>query len=307
MSSISMLEPTLYQHVKRPEWGFGILAADDGLRRRFQFQDGQVRTIAYDYCHLVEEVQAPPSEVPALVAELARDLDLDRARRARGLVDASDPGVVTLDQQVERFRAAYPQGFESEAWLRDHRGDDAPRRMKRHRSPAVVEARERLSVEAFDAADVPALWTAVIEILKGTDLVRPSADITPLEGFDLDRQRRAIAALGILLFDDEANHATAFDAWVGALETSSQPSWMAATTLPALVEPHKHIPVRPVPFRRQAKWMAPRLKMSKDPNGAQYVELRAMARAIERDLHRAELPPNDLLDLYDFIVDTAKP
>ena len=56
------VEPTFFEHVKRPAWGLCILAGETPAGRRYQFEDGKLRTIAFDFADkLMHEVE-PPEE-----------------------------------------------------------------------------------------------------------------------------------------------------------------------------------------------------------------------------------------------------
>ena len=51
----------LYQHTKRPEWGFAVVIDHLLDRRIFMFENGESRTISNEYGHLMAEVE-PPEE-----------------------------------------------------------------------------------------------------------------------------------------------------------------------------------------------------------------------------------------------------
>jgi hypothetical protein len=68
---------TLYQHVKRPDWGLAIAVAELDDRRTYLFDDGRLRTFMHEYVHLMSE-----SEPPEDVAERARSYFAKHAGRA---------------------------------------------------------------------------------------------------------------------------------------------------------------------------------------------------------------------------------
>lgn len=56
----------LYQHTKRPEWGYGAIAevADD--RTTFKFDDGSSRMIRHSHIHMMREVELAEPEASAV-------------------------------------------------------------------------------------------------------------------------------------------------------------------------------------------------------------------------------------------------
>ena len=70
--------PTLYAHSKRPRWGFAILAWEGREQRRYQFQDGQLRTFKRGYYELLEEVEDPVERAVDIVRDLKAMLRIER-------------------------------------------------------------------------------------------------------------------------------------------------------------------------------------------------------------------------------------
>ena len=64
---------TLYVHSKRSQWGMSILVYEGEGQRRYQFQDGQLRTFKDGYYQLLEPVVNPP-DAAEIVAELESKL-----------------------------------------------------------------------------------------------------------------------------------------------------------------------------------------------------------------------------------------
>ena len=61
---------TLYQHQARPQWGLAILAWEGRDKRRYQFQDGKLRTFKQGYY----EKLTPVTETDGSPEEIVRDL-----------------------------------------------------------------------------------------------------------------------------------------------------------------------------------------------------------------------------------------
>jgi hypothetical protein len=60
---------TLYQHAKRPDWGFAIAVAHLVDRKIFVFENGESRTFMNEYTHFMSEVE--PAEDVATKARQA--------------------------------------------------------------------------------------------------------------------------------------------------------------------------------------------------------------------------------------------
>ncbi|MGM0575041.1 MAG: hypothetical protein ACQEXJ_04840 [Myxococcota bacterium] len=304
---------TLYRHVKREQWGFAILASEGPNRRRFQFQDGRIRTFKKGFYNLLEEVDEAPEEAVEVLAELQKKLDLSRARK-QAIEDAggSPKQAVTFDDQVRVFRMMYPEGFQDTAWSEGIRGEESSRRLKRHRQQAIDQAAEKLSREALDdmigKGDFEGVRDAVVEALKRTDLVRPSADLQPIDDLPGDQVEAFARTVRDLLYGED-DFSERFDRFVDVVTPSrgEHPTWQLATVLPALVHPEEHVCVRPSSFRRQSKWLRPRLRYASKPTAKQYLEFQEMAKDARKHLEDAGLKPRDLMDAYDFIRVTLAP
>lgn len=78
------MEPfTLYQHTKRPDWGFAIAIAHLADRKIFVFESGESRTFMNEYVHFMSEVE--PAE------ELAAKARQALAKHAARAASASAP------------------------------------------------------------------------------------------------------------------------------------------------------------------------------------------------------------------------
>lgn len=74
---------TLYQHAKRPDWGFAIAIAHLVDRKIFVFESGESRTFMNEYVHFMSEVE--PAED---VAAKARQALAKHAARAAAATSA---------------------------------------------------------------------------------------------------------------------------------------------------------------------------------------------------------------------------
>jgi hypothetical protein len=307
------IEPTpLFEHAKRPEWGLAIMAWERNKRRAYQFQDGKLRLIKEGYYHLMQEVDRPADSALEITKSLKDKLGVSEARReVVKKARAKGKKILTLKDQITIFNIMYPNGFQGEEWDANIRGEGEGRRLKRHREPALQDAKVRLSKEALEPLIEGEQYTEVIntalDVLKKTSLVRP-VHLKPLK--ELAKTKHPDLAKAIFdLFWGSGKYSMRFDAFVRVLSSNGRVDcpWPLATVLPALVHPKEHVCVRPSSFRRQARWMAPRLEYSSHPEGKQYIRFRKMARAVGRRLKEAELKPRDLVDVYDFIRLTLRP
>ena len=295
--------PTIYRHSMRPAWGLAVLVSDMEDKRGYQFEDGDVRHFKRGFYHLMEEVELPVDQLEQAMARLEQVLG---RRRAASQAGVGIQNLLSLDQQAAILRVLHPKGFGDPTWLRDMRGQGAKSRLKRHRDPAMATAQDLLSAERLEAyLDKEQYGEAVAALLKVftmTDLV-PPAQRALLNELDEERHPEvAISLHGMLYGEDELS--PRFSRLVTALDTRS---WELATAAAALVHPQEHVCVRHAAFKRQALWMAPRMQHGKLPTAALYTRYLEMAQVLRERLTGLELPPQDLLDVHDFMKITLKP
>ena len=109
--------------------------------------------------------------------------------------------------------------------------------------------------------------------------------------------------------DGDGPYEARFTRWVDVLSHSDEDrvTWPLATAIQALVQPAQHVAIKPSVFRAQAQWMAPSMPYESTPSGDLYTRMHKMSMEVARRLEKAELPPRDLLDVYDFIWTTLRP
>ena len=305
--------PHLFQHKKRREWGFAIMAWERDGKRGYQFEDGELRVFKEGYYQLLEEMP----DVANGAAIMAR-LEAKRAtaakkddKKKRGSGRRSGPDIEdlpTMGEQVLVFLDLFPRGFDDPKWIKEHRGGDG-RALKRHRAPAIKRAQDSLAKDSLEALVNAGQTRSVIEraceVLDKTDLVTKS-QVDPLR--DTGRDSRLAQALLDFLHGD-GDLETRFAMLCRALATATRkpPSWQLATALGALVHPTEFVCVRPSVFSNQARTMAGRLRPTKSPTSATFVGYNEMARKIQAALIKEGQEPADLLDSHDFIWVTLRP
>ncbi len=296
----------LFQHNSRPEWGLATRVAQRESNISFQFEDGKLRKIARDFLHLLTPIDRPFDQSERLQRALAHKAGLTLARNEhRG---SGDP-LVTLEQQLALFTTDFPFGFSDADYRKKYRGV-GKRRAKKHRDSAIAHARLLLRrtelMQLMLNLDHVTIMGRVAEVLAKTSLVN-KRQLEPLAALDDDGMRRAASALSQLLYGD-VDIAVAMQAWINALATAGKGvTWQLATALPALLQPNNHLCVSPTVIEHQARWMSPRLGMSKMPNGKLYARVRVMALRITEELEGHGHAPTDLLDVHDFVWLTLRP
>lgn len=304
------MSPRLFVHTLRPEWGLGIVTADEPERVRLQFEDGENRTFARDYLGLLEpaEPDADP-ETERVLEKLMRAVGVSRVRaRIMKRGASSEDRPVQLDDQIAAFKEKYPQGFGDPAWLSSSRGVGAKRRLKRLRDPSIADARRIFARDRMkalrDEGKSGVLWNGFIEVLKKTDFASMKTDVKPLSDVGAAEQAVAMRRLYDLLYV-EGSMTSQFNHWLASLTfQGNAPSWALATAVPALVQPDRHFAVKPTKVRKQAKWMAPKLKIGRSPIGQTYQEIVTMGLAVKTSLELEGLEPADLVDVVDFMSET---
>lgn len=300
----------LFEHVKRKEWGLAILAWDGPDTRRYQFQDGQLRTFKLGYYQLLKEVDRPLSEARSVHKELGAKLDLSLARKEviAETAEKGRPSVMTIADQVLVFDSLYPNGFLGEKWTSGVRGEGAARALKKHRAPALARAADMLSREALEAAveagEFDKVLTDAILIAKGTSLVPASKDLAVLKELEGDGAEAFARALLDLLYGEEP-YGQRFSRFVALLGAGA--GWVMCTLFPGLVYPDEHVIIRPSSFRQQAQWMAPRLRNATEPTANSYARFQNMAQRVLVELKEAKAEPRDFVDVHDFIWTTMRP
>lgn len=301
----------LYKHKKRPQWGLAIVAWERGDKRGYQFEDGKLRVFKKGFYSLFEEVDPPEDAAIDLVDELNRRLATSIKHAKRKASGNKLKPVYPFETQAEIFRRQFAEGFQDPAWKEDKRGEDASRRLKRHRDAAIEEAQKDFNQESFkallDEGRYTEVWERAIEHLEGTTLLNRS-HIEPLKVLREDQHQEFAEAFYDLLWGD-GKFVRRFERYMEAL-TGGKPddaSWQLATALPALVRPTKHVCVRPSTFKKQAGAIAPSLIYTKNPSPRSYRNYRKMAKATRRKLKGEGFEPKDLMDIHDFIWCTLRP
>ncbi len=300
----------VYQHKKRREWGLAVLAWEHRDKRGYVFENGQLRVLVQDFFPMMRQVDRPTDEVRALHETLRPELDAARAEVGAAAQPAlrKSTSPLSFDDQLARFHALFPAGFEDAAWVEQQRGATASRRLGAHRDPAIAEAQQMLGAAVLDKRlagdEYRAIYESALSLLERTDLV-PTSELKVIRDLDARGQRELSLMIAELLHGPGERgtrlerFSTAFHDVFGA-----PPGWRLATALPALVAPEECIVIRPATFRTQAKRTVAGFSLAKFPVVAGYRRCLAVAEVVRARLVEHGEKPRDLMDVYDFIVVT---
>ena len=301
---------SMYVHRKRPQWGRAVVVWEANDKRGYQFEDGRLRVFKTNFCHLFDEVDVPDDGVSDVLRKTLRTRAKLLIERKERTSSGETPGVdapYPFEDQVTIFLAQYPDGFQDKAWVSKLRGVDAKRRLKRHRDSAIAEAQEAFSEEKLSAqiaaGDHSEVIDTLIDQLQSTSLVQRSK-VKPLIGFDAEQRVELAEAFFEVLYSDQPQVVT-FKRYAQAFGGATH--WQLVTAPLALVQPDKHVCVRPSVFRKQAATMAPMALYSRDPSPHSYRDMRRVARATMEKLEEEGYKPRDFVDIYDFVWCTLRP
>ncbi|NVB37984.1 hypothetical protein G6O69_09080 [Pseudenhygromyxa sp. WMMC2535] len=286
-------EDQFYRHSKRESWGVAVFLWERDEKRAFRFADGEVRVFKKGFYELMVPTEAPGD---GSAAQLRAQVNNAGSKKA----------LPSVGDQLVFLLANYPKGFTGEAWLEKHRGEG--RRLKRHRDPAIAEARELLAHDTLaqlaDAGDHEEIMRRWIDVLAGTDLA-PSSHLAKLKSMPASADTSA--ALVEVTRDPGQDGALRRlqVALVGARGPAT--SWQVLTGTLALLAPVTHLCVRPSVFSTQGSIVIPNFKAPSRPNEASYQRYLEVARLVTEELTELGHAPADMFDLYDFAWVTLRP
>lgn len=285
----------LYRHRKRDQWGVAVFLWERDSKRAFRFADGEVRVFKEGFYQLM--VPAPTPE----------DGSADELR-AKVLASANggkEQIIPLVRDQLMLVLETYEDGFIGETWREKHRGGG--RRLKRHRDPAIKEARELLDgkriAELYEHGDYTGVLDSLVKVLSGSDLV-PSSHVAKLKKTNPSKEF-ARAFVDITKDPAEATLRQVQTAFVAAGGPAT--SWQVLSAPLALLVPHKHLCVRPSVFGFQGKIVHARFNPPKRANEAGYQRYLEVVRLVEEKLTELGHAPPDLLDVHDFVWMTLRP
>ncbi len=292
-------EIAFYRHSRKSEWGLALILWERDGKRAYKFEDGKERIIAEPFYKLLDKTDEEPDSDSALIAAIAR---------LRGGDSDDKADAMEFTEQLAVFLAQYSGAFGTEQWIKDYRGKEGKRRLKRHRVPAIADAQEQFSKSEMerivDTGAHAELQEKLVEVLGATDLVTKAQ----LEPF-----RKGVAgelftrAFHQMLWGDG-------DLTKRFTELTQQMSmlwprvpWQVVTAPLALVHPKEHVCVKPSVFSKQADSTTLPIRPTKLPTARVYRGYLEMCKQLRDNLSGHGAPPHDLLDIYDYIWVTQRP
>ncbi len=197
------------------------------------------------------------------------------------------------------------------------RGDNARKRLKRHRDAALNDAKDQWQQTRLqpllEVGDYSGVWERIMTVLSGTDLV-PAQQTKKLAQLPPDMERQLAQAVVDLLHPQQADTADEtfnerLSSLLSALKraTGKKPTWQLGTVILALYDPERHVCVRPSSFAEQAKSLSPNTPKSSEASTSMYGAYQRMAESIKQKLEQHGYAPADLMDVHDFIRVTTSP
>lgn len=289
------------RHRKCASWGRGLLLWERDGKRGYQFEDGQVRTFAEGFFHLLEVDKTSDASVRNTLA------GMNKTSSSRS--SNNDTPSFGFEDQFTHFLIKYPGGFQGKDWLSKHRGRNQKRHLKRHRDAVIREASDLIGpkpVEGLLANDgFSELHDRIRIILEKTDLV-PKRKLADFERLHVtDALGRAFAEVLATPTLDRLK----FDTLRTALASAGmkEPGWALVTSVMALVHPKDHTFVHPNIYALQGKLMGIDILIPSQPTAVTYERCRDMLLKVKERLEAEGQMPEDLLDVFDFAWVTLRP
>jgi hypothetical protein len=312
MSTLST--SAIYLHADHPEWGRGIIlpaSAARADRLDLSFEVGGRRILMKTFAQKLQAAEVTPLEAKTLLEKLSvRRASHAPIKAPRNKATEKKTTVLLADfaAQLELFLSLFPGSFQGEKYERLERTGGKSK--KGAKDVAVAKAAKAFVPGAF-AGNGDEVYAAAADLARSSGLVHPLDGATTLASIPADKRPVFLAGLQGWLFGtgDEEQRFTAFVAAIAeaAGPEAKRPSWPLVTSFAALVQPKKHVCVKPTTFQRQAALLSLPLDYSPSPNYAAYQQFLAIANATEARLTDVGEKPRDLLDVSAFISLTQSP
>ncbi|WP_146157182.1 hypothetical protein [Enhygromyxa salina] len=261
-----------------------------------------MRVFKQGFYHLFQSAEAPGDGSAKAVRRLAR------LARADGVTESTR--LPSLRDQILLFRRSFTEGFSGDAWMAKHRGVGRLKRLKRlkrHRDPAISDAKQLSATELASliaARDYAQVLDRMIAVAEATNLV-PGVHVKKLRKLSPTRELATAVYEWISCEDDNDDADRRFNYLVRQLGDAG--TWPVVTSLRGLLDPVEHVCVRPSVFSEQAKLLLPVFSAEPRPRYKSYVRYLHVANIVRDELGDAGVEPRDLLDVHDFIWDTLRP
>jgi hypothetical protein len=312
--------PLIVKHSGCPQWGLGYLVEERDDKRFYDFEDGLSHSIARAYWAKLETVQLGGPELAALESRIRGLRVKSTAKKPRPR--AAPVATTTFPEQLTRFAAEFPGGFEGETFVKEERGvvSDAgkiEKKSKAYKSQAIAAAQQLFAKDELAPLIAAGKFEQVFEHAKqvhkaASGLLHPLGDIIPFSKMPPERHEAFAGALFDLLHG-EGDYAPRFDRWVEALAVDKLATWPLTTAPASLFAPETHAFVKPSFYEKQATVLGIDVGYERVPASAVYGRMQNLATTVQAKLQEAGETPRDLLDVYSFLwrmnspVKAAKP
>jgi hypothetical protein len=304
--------PVIVKHPGAPQWGLGYLIEERDDKRFYEFEDGQSHSIARPFWTKLQPVDLDEAQHAALEAKI-KGLRVKVSPAKKPRARATPQVTTTFDEQVVRFEALFPGGFDGEAWRSEERGvpDKKGKAFKAHAIAIAKDLLDRAALasllERGEVGEILARVKSVHQVAGS--LLHPLGDLIPFGKMPPERHRPFVEAV-VDLLHGEGEFSPRFDRYVGVLAEDKLNTWPLATVLTALFAPEEHVFVKPSFYEKEAAVLAIDLGYERTPASGIYSRMQRVAREVESRLVERGHKPQDGMDVYAFIwrlTSTAKP
>ena len=304
--------PVIVKHPGCPQWGHGYFIEERDDKRFYEFEDGLSHSIARAFWSKLEPVSLQESELVALEAKIkGLKIKLTPAKKPRARVVPL--ATTTFEEQLARFDALFPGGFEGAAWQTEERGV-AEKKGKAFKAHAIATAQELLEratlASLLEAGDIAEILNRVKSVHQvANNLLHPLGDLIPFSKMPPEHHRPFVEAV-IDLLHGEGDFSPRFDKYVALLAEDKLNTWPLSTVLTALVSPEEHVFVKPSFYEKEAAILSIDLGYERTPASGIYSRMQKVAREVESRLKEKGHKPKDGMDVYAFIwrvTSSAKP
>ena len=267
------------RHPRRKEWGLGEVLGVRGANADVFFVEAGRKTISTRYVAL--EVLDP--------------------KPVHALLDRLKPGgpYRSLGRSKEDFLRDYEGGFYGDRYLSKERS---------YKVDAGVLARRILAREemerAFLAGQPDDVCEWAMRVVNKTNLIFPNEKMALRDGLKTARHREAFAtALHGLLHGSDVP-ASRFERYAAVLGSLGAAKWTIATYFSFLMDPQRHMFVKPKRIQDAARMCAYDIDYTTDIEWSAYERMLGFSTYLKSDLDKDErdsLKPRDFIDVYSFI------
>lgn len=279
------------RHAGKPEWGLGVVAAEDGAKLRVLFEDAGYKVLAAGFPAIMD---VPASDVSA--DHPLRDPDRwPQAERDSRRAKAKRALPSRFDDLVKVFLESNPGGLQSEACDAEERD---------YKWKGVADARETLEptklAELLAAGEYDEIMKRTRRTLGKVNLAFPQelmkfADV-PTEALPVVAER----VVRLAAADPESTPA-ALERLATALGPHGAARWPVVSLIPFLLRPESAPFVKPTAVQRAADAIGIDVEYDAKPNARTYRLVVEMCELVAELLADRGMPARDFIDVQTFL------